>query len=56
MPVFLGLNFNGNHAVTTDPGVLLPTLWRGERETKLYTPRRPLKSRAAAKPPAGNST
>lgn len=39
VPVFLGLNFNGNHAVTADPGVLLPTLWRGERETRLYTPR-----------------
>ena len=27
VPLFLGLNFNGNHAVTSDPAVLLPTGW-----------------------------
>lgn len=27
VPVFLGLNFSGNHAVTTEPDVLLSTRW-----------------------------
>ena len=27
VPAFLGLNFNGNHAVTADPGVTLSTRW-----------------------------
>jgi hypothetical protein len=26
-PVFLGLNFSGNHAIVTDPEVALPTSW-----------------------------
>lgn len=26
-PVFLGLNFNGNHTVLDDPGIALPTAW-----------------------------
>jgi len=26
-PVFLGINFSGNHALTTDPSVALPTAW-----------------------------
>ncbi len=26
-PVFLGLNFNGNHAVLEDPSISLPTCW-----------------------------
>lgn len=26
-PVFLGLNFNGNHTVTSDPAVFLPSSW-----------------------------
>lgn len=26
-PVFLGLNFCGNHAIVNDPGVRLPTVW-----------------------------
>ena len=27
VPVFLGLNFNGNHSVHADPGILLSTRW-----------------------------
>ncbi len=27
VPVFLGLNFEGNHAVSTDPGISLATAW-----------------------------
>jgi len=27
VPVFLGLNFEGNHAVSTDPGISLATTW-----------------------------
>jgi hypothetical protein len=30
-PVFLGLNFNGNHTVTDDPGVALPEGWVSDR-------------------------
>jgi hypothetical protein len=26
-PVFVGLNFNGNHAVVADPSIALPTTW-----------------------------
>src|SRR5687767_13233708 len=26
-PVFLGLNFAGNHAIVTDPAVAIPTTW-----------------------------
>src|SRR5204863_501887 len=26
-PVFLGLNFSGNHTLVKDPGVRLPTSW-----------------------------
>ena len=27
VPVFLGLNFNGNHTIHPDPGIPLPTTW-----------------------------
>lgn len=27
VPAFLGLNFDGNHSVTTDPAVKIPTAW-----------------------------
>lgn len=27
VPAFLGLNFDGNHSVTTEPGVRIPTSW-----------------------------
>ncbi|HEV8060482.1 MAG TPA: acetylxylan esterase [Gemmataceae bacterium] len=30
-PVFLGLNFCGNHALVADPGVHLPTVWMYEK-------------------------
>jgi hypothetical protein len=32
VPVFLGLNFRGNHAVHTDPGILLNRSWMREGE------------------------
>jgi hypothetical protein len=31
VPVFLGLNFNGNHAVHVDPGIALGRAWIGNR-------------------------
>lgn len=32
-PVFLGLNFDGNHSIHTDPGILLPQSWvRDDKE------------------------
>ncbi len=34
-PVFIGLNFNGNHTVTTDPGVTLAKQWSRTKEGKL---------------------
>ena len=27
VPVFVGLNFDGNHTIHTDPGITLPTVW-----------------------------
>lgn len=33
-PVFLGLNFAGNHAVSTDPGIRLPEVWNIKTKTK----------------------
>jgi hypothetical protein len=29
VPVFLGLNFNGNHTIHADPGITLGTVWKG---------------------------
>jgi hypothetical protein len=31
-PLFLGLNFHGNHTVTTDPSIRLPSSWVRQRE------------------------
>lgn len=31
-PVFVGLNFNGNHAVLDDPAIALPTAWMRENK------------------------
>ncbi len=33
-PVFLGLNFNGNHSVSSDPGIALPMIWTRESRNK----------------------
>ncbi|RYD74988.1 MAG: acetylxylan esterase, partial [Verrucomicrobiaceae bacterium] len=32
-PVFVGLNFTGNHTLVTDPKVQLPTVWMSERNS-----------------------
>jgi hypothetical protein len=32
VPVFLGLNFSGNHAIHSDPGITLSTAWMREQE------------------------
>ena len=44
VPAFLGLNFNGNHTVANDPGIVLGTVWpdkpggsRNERKTALVS-------------------
>jgi hypothetical protein len=39
VPVFVGLNFTGNHATHKDPGISLPTVWVRDPETKQYTAR-----------------
>jgi hypothetical protein len=39
VPVFVGLNFTGNHAIHTDPGITLPTVWAPDPQTKIYTAR-----------------
>jgi len=45
-PVFLGLNFNGNQAVSTDPGIALATSWLREvKETGAVNNRATEKSR-----------
>lgn len=33
-PAFIGLNFKGNHAVTSDPGVVLGTVWKKPEGSK----------------------
>lgn len=37
VPVFVGLNFNGNHAVNADPGIRLAQVWSQDRQTKAVT-------------------
>ncbi len=37
VPVFLGLNFNGNHGVHSDPGILLPRGWVPNRPAEGLT-------------------
>jgi len=32
VPAFIGLNFQGNHTVDADPGILLGTIWNRERQ------------------------
>jgi hypothetical protein len=32
VPVFVGTNFGGNHAVSTDPGIRLPTSWMRDKD------------------------
>src|SRR5262249_55535182 len=32
-PVFVGMNFNGNHALLKDPAIALPTVWVRGQET-----------------------
>jgi hypothetical protein len=39
VPVFLGLNFTGNHAVNADPGIPLGDVWTPDRERKTTTKR-----------------
>lgn len=40
VPVFLGLNFTGNHSVSSDPGVRLAEVWRnGKKQTAPETSR-----------------
>lgn len=42
-PIFLGLNFGGNHTISTDPGILLHDVWVRDPTTKAMTrqPARP---------------
>ena len=40
VPVFLGLNFTGNHTVNADPGIRLGEIWLRDRERKAFTRQR----------------
>jgi len=37
-PVFVGLNFGGNHTVNADPGITLPSVWIRERSQGADSP------------------
>jgi hypothetical protein len=48
VPVFLGLNFNGNHTIHPDPGILLPTSWMpDQKEMGVENHRASVKGRGA---------
>jgi hypothetical protein len=48
-PVFLGINFTGNHALVTDPSVALPTAWmRGGKGEEVVNSRATEKGRGKA--------
>ena len=48
VPVFLGLNFSGNHAVHTDPGITLSTSWmRNDPSDRVVDNRATEKSRGS---------
>ncbi len=34
VPIFVGLNFNGNHTIHSDPGITLGTVWLPQKGTK----------------------
>jgi hypothetical protein len=48
VPVFLGLNFGGNHAVHADPGIRLSTSWMRPNPATVVNNRATEKSRGAA--------
>lgn len=47
VPVFLGLNFEGNHAVHADPGILLSTAWMADRNEGVVNHRATERSRGS---------
>jgi SAM-dependent methyltransferase len=47
VPVFLGLNFQGNHAVSTDPGISLSTQWLPNNDQGVVDHRASEKSRGS---------
>ncbi|MEZ5404393.1 MAG: acetylxylan esterase [Bryobacteraceae bacterium] len=49
VPMFLGLNFGGNHTVNADPGITLGTVWGRDRVAA--TPRAEDRGRAASRWP-----
>jgi hypothetical protein len=48
VPVFVGLNFQGNHAVASDPGIQLSTAWVADSYPGVVNHRATEKSRGAA--------
>ena len=41
VPVFVGLNFGGNHTVAADPGIRLPEVWQRDLKDKTVHTRQP---------------